>query len=250
LSLQVATLQPQPPSGPADLEPVSGELAAAASYPKWQGVFEDFVYQRSPLVLWQCASMKAVSRPDESEGAFRGRLDHMAREQRDLAVQKLRDKYAAQVEALQDRIKRTEERLEREKAEYGQQVLQTTLSVGTTLVGALFGRKLVSQRTVSRAGSSLRGAGRSMREKGEVGRAEGTLEEQQAELAALENELAAEIAAFEARQSPAEYVVEELGIRPRKNELEVAAFGLGWLPYEVGADGVARPLYGLGGPQA
>ncbi|MEN6546294.1 MAG: ATP-binding protein [Armatimonadia bacterium] len=250
LSLQVATLQPQPPSGPADLEPVSGELAAAASYPKWQGVFEDFVYQRSPLVLWQCASMKAVSRPDENEGAFRGRLDHMAREQRDLAVQKLRDKYAAQVEALQDRIKRTEERLEREKAEYGQQVLQTTLSVGTTLVGALFGRKLVSQRTVSRAGSSLRGAGRSMREKGEVGRAEGTLEEQQAELAALENELAAEIAAFEARQSPAEYVVEELGIRPRKNELEVAAFGLGWLPYEVGADGVARPLFGLGGPQA
>lgn len=250
LSVPVSSLQSGLPPESADLEPVNVDMAAAASYPRWQRDFGDFVYQRSPLVLYQCTSMKAISQPGESQGAFRGRLDHMAREQRDLAVQKLRDKYAAEVKALQDRIERTEERLTREKAEYGQQMLQTTLSVGTTLVGALFGRKLVSQRTVSRAGSSMRGVGRSMREKGEVGRAEGTLEEQQAELAALEGELAAEIAAMEARQAPTEYVLEELAIRPRKNELEVAAFGLGWLPYEVGADKVARPLFGLVGPQA
>lgn len=249
LSVQPATLQSQPPPGPADFEPVSAELAAAASYPRWQRVFEDFVYQRSPLVLWQCASMKAISRLGESEGAFRGRLDHMAREQRDLAVQKLRDKYAAKVAALQDRISRTEERLAREKAEYGQQALQTTLSVGSTLMGALFGRKLVSQRAISGAGSSLRGAGRSMREKGDVGRAEDSLEEQRAELDAVESELAAEISALEARQAPTQYLLEELVIRPRKNELAVPVFGLAWLPYEVGADNTLRPLFAQKGPQ-
>jgi hypothetical protein len=249
LGVQAATLQSQPPKGPGDLEALSAELAAATSYPKWQRAFEDFVYQRSPLVLWQCAAMKAISQPGENEGAFRGRLDHMAREQRDLAVQKLRDKYAAQVATLQGRISQTEERLAREKAEYGQQALQTTLSIGSTLVGALFGRKLLSQRTISGAGSSMRRAGRSMREKGDVDRAEDSIEAQRAELAAVESQLAAEISALEARQAPAQYVLEELVIRPRKNELEVPAFGLAWLPYELGADNTLRPLFAQQGPR-
>jgi hypothetical protein len=88
-----------------------------------------------------------------------------------------------------------------------------------------------------------------MREKGDVGRAEDSLEEQRAELTAVESELAAEIAALEARQAPTGYVLEELVIRPRKNELEVPAFGLAWLPYEVGADNTIRPLFDQQGPK-
>jgi len=37
-------------------------------------------------------------------------------------------------------------------------------------------------------------------------------------------------------------------IRPRKNELEVAAFGLAWLPYEVGADSTLKPLFARQAP--
>ncbi len=218
---------PDTPVGPASAFPP--EAASPASYAAWRKSFEAFIHQQRPLTIYSCAALKAVSRPGEDEGAFRGRLDQMVREQRDLAVEKARTKYADEMAAIEERLHRAQDHLERETAERNQQAMQATLSVGETLLGAMFGRKKLSRRNVERAGTVMRRAGRTAGEFKDVARAKETIAEQQAKLAALEQELNAELAQIQTAVQPPP-ALEEIIIRPRKNELVVTAFGLGWLP--------------------
>ena len=237
---QGLTLAAQP-AAEAEYGELPVEAGTAASYAGWRKSFEAFLYQQRPLTIYSCAAPKAVSRPGEDEGAFRGRLEQMGREQRDRAVEKLRGKYAAEVAAIQERIRRAEDHLARETAERNQQAMQATLSVGETLLGALFGRKTFSRRNVERAGAAMRRAGRTAGEFSDVTRARETIAEQQAKLAALQQELAAELA--QVQTAPPSPVVEATLIRPRKNELVVTVFGIGWLPWAVDGQGGLERLW-------
>ena len=82
-----------------------------------------------------------------------------------------------------------------------QQKLQTALSVGATLFGALFGRKMVSAGTLGRATTAARGVGRSMKESSDVQRASETAEAVRARQQQLEAQIQEETktiaAAFE-----------------------------------------------------
>ena len=60
----------------------------------------------------------------------------------------------------------------RESEQVSQQRLQTAISMGATLVGALFGRKSMSA-SIGRATTTARGVGRTMREREDVERGRG-----------------------------------------------------------------------------
>jgi hypothetical protein len=187
--------------------------------------------------LWKCASPKETSKPGETEGDFRARLAVTLREQRDLAVEKIRARFEKKVVALQDRILRAEQRVEREKGQRGQQALSTAVAVGATVLGALFGRKTLSVGTVGRASTAMRGAGRVSREKADVARAEDSLEALQQKVAALEAELAAEVEKIEEGTSAEDLPLEEIVLAPRKSDLAAEPVALGWTPWRVRAGG-------------
>ena len=115
-------------------------------------------------MLHSCEALNALSDPAEEEAAFRGRLAHRAREHRDREVARLREDYGRKLARIQDRISRAEERIAQEEGQYRRQRLNTMLSVGETLAGALFGRKLFSQTSVGRAATTARAA--SLRQRG------------------------------------------------------------------------------------
>ena len=56
----------------------------------------------------------------------------------------------------------------RESEQSSQQKLQAAVSIGATLVGALFGRKAISVGTLGRATTAARGMSRTMKEAGDV----------------------------------------------------------------------------------
>ena len=99
---------------------------------------------------------------NESERDFRVRLQEKAREQRDAAADKLRQKYAPKLAALQEQLRRAQAAVEREKDQARQQQMETALSFGTTLLGGFLGRKAVSVGSLGRA-RSTRPAGRAAR---------------------------------------------------------------------------------------
>jgi hypothetical protein len=242
LSAGGGVLASEPPAAPAEYGPVPNDLLNPKSTAAWQRDLTQYVYAERPLCLWQCAAPKLTSSADETEAEFRARLAQLARERRDLAVAKLRNRYGAKLAGIQERVAGAEARLERAKAEQGYRGVQTTLSVGATLVGALFGRKVASRRNISEAASAVRRVAHTARGRDEVGLAEAALSAAQEQLAATEQELTAELQQVETAIDAAQFDLTELLVPPRKSDLAVCAFGLAWVPWAVGEDGVSQPL--------
>ena len=187
--------------------------------------------------------MRVVSAPGESERDFRVRLQALAREQRDHEVEKLRKKYGSKLAALDERIRRAEQAVERESAQASQQKLQTAVSMGATVLGALFGRKTLSASTLGKATTTARGMGRTMKESQDIDRARETLDAAQQQKAELEAQAQAEIAQLGGALDPLTEPLEPVTLKPKRTELSVQLVALVWVPMWSDAEGRLTPAY-------
>jgi DNA repair exonuclease SbcCD ATPase subunit len=163
-------------------------------------------------------------------GDFRARLRDKLRESRDLELEKLRQKWAPKLAQLQERLRRAEERAEREKDEYSSKKLETAVSMGASVLGALFGRKLASASNVGRAASVARSVGRAARQREDIARAEEGAETIAAQLKELEAAFNAETEALRAAGGVESLDVSEISVAPRKGDLSVDSLLLLWVP--------------------
>ncbi|MHC5009740.1 MAG: ATP-binding protein, partial [Planctomycetota bacterium] len=229
-------------------EPESGAryatLPAEATQPKrytqWKRSLVSHLYREHPLPLWRHKRLKVTSEPGESEGDFRARLAQLDRERRDLDLEKLRTKYAPKVERLQERIRKAEQRVEVETDQYESQKRGTLISLGATVLGAIFGRKKVTTGTVGRAGTTMRGAGRAASQKQDIARARENVKALQDDLKRLEAEFEAKVDQLEAQVDPTSFEIEAVPIRPRKSDIGVDRLVLAWAPWKVDRDGIAE----------
>ncbi len=202
------------------------------------------LYQSATTEIHTCKALKESSRPGETEGEFRGRLAHLAREHRDIEVEKLRDRYAGKLATLQDRIRRAEDKVEVQESQHGQRKLSTVVTLGTTLVGAIFGRKLGSAGSVSSLGSAMRGFSSTSKEKDDVRRAEEELKAQQARLEELETELREKVEALQQEWHSEELELESTSVKCRKSDIVLADVGIAWTPWRRTPEGFLQPLSG------
>ncbi len=205
-----------------------GEAASSRSYLRWTKALVDFLYRSEACAVWRSAAFGAVSSPEETERDFRARLAQTAREKRDAEVEKLRARYAPRLAQLEERIRATEERVKREDAQYKSQRVQSAISFGATLLGAMLGRKIVSAGNVGRATTAARGIGRAAREKGDVARAMESREALLEKLAALEKEFEEETTRLQETIEPAALEIERIEIRPRKADTSSPLVRLVW----------------------
>jgi hypothetical protein len=220
-----------------------GEAALKKSYSLWGKALADWLYRHRTLTLFKSPSLKTVSRAGESERDFRIRLQLAAHEKRDALIEKLRMKYAAKIERLEDRIRRAEQTVEKEKEQAKQQKLQTAISFGTTLLSALLGRKKASRSTLGRATTTARGAGRILKEKQDIDRAADNVAALQEKLAHLENRLAEEIDLIEASITPMTERLQPVTVRPKKKDISVHRVALVWAPHLPDSRGGATPAF-------
>jgi hypothetical protein len=166
-------------------------------------------------------------------------------EKRDLEVEKLRKRYAPKLARMQERLRKAQVRVEREKSQLGQQKVQTAVSVGATILGAIFGRKTLSAGTIGRATTSMRGAGRMAREKQDIARAQREVQVVNEKLIALEEEFQTEIAELKMDFQPEDLELIEILVRPRKTDIMIDRFALVWAPWKVSQAGIAEPAFKL-----
>ena len=215
-----------------------------ASYAQWSKQLATIVYRDHPLNLLRSKSPKLVSTLGEEEGAFRGRIADLVRDERDRTIEKLRQKYAPKLATLEERQARASERVEREAEQYKDKRNQVALSFGASVIGALFGRKLASATNVSRAASTIRGASRAAQERADIGRAEDRVESVEQQLADLEAELKHELAAIENVAAAHKAEIETLRISATKSDLAIETLALVWAPAELGPGNESRWLCG------
>jgi hypothetical protein len=221
----------------------AAELTRAKNYTTWRKELKNHVYRNHTLKFFSCASVKEKSRPGESESDFRVRLKQAAFEVRDLKIENLRKKYAPKLKTLTDRVRRYEQKVEQQKEQLKQQSWKTALSFGTTVLGAMLGRKLTSATNVSRAATSMRSAGRIASEKGDIDRANESLEAVQEQFIELEEEFNTETATLREEFSVDNLEIEEVPIRPRKADLNVPEVVLVWTPWTVDSNGIAERAF-------
>src|SRR6185369_11182998 len=104
----------------AEHEEVPAAARKAKSYQGWTKDFVAYLYGNQRLDLLKSPSTGEVSNPGEAERDFRVRLQQTARELRDEQVETLRRKYAPKMAALQERIRRAQQAVEREAAQANQ----------------------------------------------------------------------------------------------------------------------------------
>ena len=236
--------QPQAGATFASLPACLGGKTALASSQKQ---LKTCLYRTQTIALWKCPSLKAYSNPQESEGDFRVRLRQLAHEQRDLEIEKLRKRYAPKLAALQDRVRAAQAAVERETAQYRRASLDTAISIGSSILGALFGRRLASRTNVGKASSSMRSVGRAAQQRGDIGRAEEKVESLQEKLIELEEGFEQQRQRLEATYEIDDLDLDELTVRPRKGDIDILPLVLLWTPWHVDASGIAEPAYALSG---
>jgi hypothetical protein len=228
----------QAPVDGASFAELPAAALAAKSYADWGKALGASLYQNGTIELFAARALKLTSNPGESEGDFRSRLAQGLREHRDREVARLREKHAAKLKSVEDRLRRASDRVEREKAQYSQRKLDTAISIGTSVLGAIFGGRSVA---TTRAGSAARSAGRVFSERGDVARAGESLESLAAERDELLKRIEQEAGALTASLDPAGIALEKIRVAPRKSDIAVGRVALAWEPWRAGPDGFPRP---------
>lgn len=217
-----------------------GELPPAAakprSYEDWAKSFARWLQTMEGLELLRSTALELTSVPDETESAFRARVRLAAREARDAEVQKLRQKYAPKAAALEEKLRRARHAVSREEQQVESQKTQTAISFGTTILGALFGRKTLSASTLGRATTAARGMGRVSKEARDVERAKENLAAVERSIADLDAELQEKVAAIEASYEQAAEPIETVSVKPRRGGVHVQLTALVWMPTSAPGD--------------
>jgi hypothetical protein len=241
--VSVSDLQNEPPA-PGEYAPLPAAAGRAKSYEAWRKDLLAWLSANRRLELFRHPSSKTLSRPGESERDFRIRLGGATRQQLDAQREALAKKYAPRVAVLEERRRRAQQAVGREQEQATQQGLQAAISVGATLIGALFGRKTVSATTIGRATTAARGVGRVLKERQDVGRSEENVEAVEQQIAQLEAEFKAELAGLESRVNPVTDPLETVSLAPKRANVTVKTCALAWAPHRRHAGGDLTPAWG------
>ncbi|MEW6323632.1 MAG: ATP-binding protein, partial [Acidobacteriota bacterium] len=219
-----------PDDGPATFAPLPGSAARPKSYQAWEKAFARWLAGSQTVEIWRSRRLKTTSHLDEDERSFRIRLQTLAREARDAAVEKVRQKYAPKLQVADERVRRAEQALSRESRQAADSRIQAGVSIAATVVGALLGRKTLSTSTLGRATAAARGMSRAGREAEDIARAEATLAAERERRDALAAEFEQAMRQAADAWDPLTEPLDRVLLKPARGGVAVQFVALVWVP--------------------
>ena len=213
------------PSKGAGFADLPGYAMNADNYKPVEDEFEDWLYRNERVQLFFSDELDAYSQMGEGEGDFRVRLQHQAREARDEAVDKLRDKYEKKLRTKEGQLERAELTLDKEKA----QAHSATMQTGAKVIGGILGALLGGRRSRS---STVSSASRAYQQRADVKVAERRVDGLEEEIELLEAELKEEIEEVGKEFDPVQLKLETIQVKPYKKDIDVKEVSLIWLPFD------------------
>jgi hypothetical protein len=117
------------------------------------------------------------------------------------------------------------------------------VSIGQTILGAVFGRKSMSASSISRAGTSVRNASRVAKEKGDVANAEADRDAVAEKLKDLDEQFQADTAKLQERFDGNALELEAFVVQPRKTDIAVGRVTLCWTPWTEDKSGLPEKAW-------
>ena len=224
----------------ADCPPGAGN---AKAYSDWSRDYARWLRQNEKITLYRNKRFRLTSAANESEGEFRARLQDAASEARDLAIAKIRQRYSSKVTTLENRLLRAEQSIAVQKEQSTKKKLDTAVSFGTAILGAVLGRKRISSTSASKMGTAIKTASSARKEAADVERAKATADKVRADIAELSSALEKEIADLDTAFDAQSETLDEIVIRAKSTDIHVTITGLVWLPYVAGEKGRMQPAW-------
>jgi hypothetical protein len=196
----------------------------------------DQLYRGQSFSVAYNPALKLYGRSGESERDFKIRCQQAAREQRDAAVDKLRDKYQVQLERLQDKVAREQQDLAENEGQLKGRIGEEVLSGLATVAGALgvFGRRRTSLSGLTTAASKRRITAQAQ---ANIAESKADIARLQAQMEQLKGEMEEDTNQVTQQWTAATEAVQQVKAAPRKTDIDVQLVALAWAPtWEVTYD--------------
>jgi hypothetical protein len=225
--MDLERLEGEPQAG-AEFAELPAAALKASTYAAIRKDFPDWVYSNFNVEIGYSPLLKAHANPGEKLDEFRARIAQKAREIRDQAIETLREKHGRTAKSLEERVLRAQAKVETQKGQASDAKLSGAVRLGTSILGAFFGRR----RGMTAISSGVTSASRMMRESREVAAAEADLQRLEEEQQQLEKTLESELAQIREQYETSNLALESVKLSPLKKNIDVAAVGILWLPHE------------------
>lgn len=206
--------------------PLPAIATKAKAYATFAKEFAAWLLEHQGVARFRDPTTGLTSNEAESEAAFRGRIALAQREERDLALDKIRKKYEPKFEALRSKIQIEGHAAAAARSEASNAIATQGVVAGASVLAAVFGRS--SAAGVARSvGSAARGAASAKKKSMSA-------ESREARVAALQEKWRDLDAAFQAdaraiTQKDAESPLETLTLKPKKAGVRVTLVALAWV---------------------
>lgn len=211
------------------------ELISKGKYRTYRARFKDYLYRHCSMTLYKSPIVKGYA-PAGDESDARVYFADRIREERDVQIEKLRDKYESKLESLEKKIRTAQARVDREKG----QSRTSMISAGSSIIGALLGGFLGGRRTS--ASTVARGVGYASQQNADVKQAEDALQLLARDKDELRDELERDLDQLQSEYDPRNIELEPLEIPPRKSDLKADDPIILWTPWQIDSTGIASPL--------
>jgi len=214
----------QNPQTPAAFGELSSGLADSTRLTALKKEVVDMLYNTAQLIIPSNDVLGIYGNPDTEFSEFQARVQQSAREQRDLAIDKLSDKYGGMMDKAEARLRKTERDIRSEKTQLKGLQREQLFTTGEAVTSLMRGNTNYTLSRMSRTSRYQRNTKDNIRERQEV------MTDLERELDAIEQEFEAQVQKTNdywvgVIEQTREYVINAL-----KKDIQLELFGIGWLP--------------------
>ena len=189
--------------------------------------FADYIYRNSKLTLYKNDALKITSKQDESLSDFKIRLQDRLNEKIDLEVEKLQERFKKENDSFEKKLNSLYERLQREQQQATSTTTDTIISIGTSILGAFFGRSSTAT-TIGKVATGAKSATKILKEKNDVKQVQNEINQLQEEKESLKILLENEIEKINSSNLSSNYPIEEIFIKPKRSDIYNIKLELLW----------------------
>lgn len=222
VDLEETDLLPEPPAG-GRFAPLPDWMDEEKELAQLRKSIVDSVYRSESAGMWAHPQLRLYGKGGESKEDFTARVQQAIDDRVDSQIAKEQEKVRKRVDRLEDRIRKKEAKLvELEGAAKARKVAEA-VNLGETLLSFFGGRKKSLSSAVTKRRMAATAASR-------VSAAEQDIADLHAQAADLAAELEDREAAFRDDGQALLDHIEERRVRLEKNDIQVHAFGVLWVP--------------------
>ena len=180
--------------------------------------FTDFIFRTTKLSLYKNEDLKIISKQNESLTDFKIRIQDRLNEKIDEQIESLQEKFSKTNDSIDDKLNKLFDKLEKEQLQANTTTTDAIISIGTSLLGAFFG-KTTTASTLGKVASSAKGATKILKEKSDVKYVENEIQQLQIEKEELQKTLENEISKINEENKISNFQIEEIFIKPKRTDI-------------------------------